>query len=167
MSPWKIKTRALKAMFLKIQPTPWFPGLLTKNAHSWAQKQSYRISISSCWAMESVSLISSPHNYYSCQILQTIVLTCVNKSILIWVNRVRKVWNMRCYRFWVGLSGQLTTESFGDGRLTLMLGKKRRKQKWKMGSWDKFPLLPDFACRQPYVSVYELVRKFIWNLKLK
>ena len=126
-------------MFFKIQSTSRLPRLLIKNAYSWAQSPPYRINISSSWNMDYVLLISSPHTYYSCQNLQTIALICINKFILILVNRQKgvkyeslyqtnslmKTWEMEEWPWFWGRKKKKTTTM-----------KKTEKQ--KMGSRDKF-----------------------------
>ena len=138
------KHQSLKVMFFKIQSTSRLPRLLIKNAYSWAQSQPYRISISSSWNMEYVLLISSPHTYYSCQNLKTVALICINKFILILVNRQKGVKYevlqflshfIRPTNYWKLWRWRNDLDS-GGGKKKKTTMKKTEKQ--KMGSRDKF-----------------------------
>lgn len=166
------KDQSLKVMFFKIQSTSRLPRLLIINACSWAQSQPYRISISSGWNMESLLLISSPHTYYSCRNLQTVALICINKFILILVNRQKSV-KYEVLQFLSHFIRPANYWKLWRWRNDLDSGWKKKKKnneenrETKDGFLRQIPLLSGFACRQPRTSVYKLVKKHIWNLNPK
>lgn len=100
-------------------------------------------SVSSSWNMESVLSMSSPHTYYSCQNLQTVALICINKFILILVNR-QKVVKYEVLQFLSHFIRPANYWKLWRWRNDLDSGGKKNKtttkktEKQKMGSWDKF-----------------------------
>lgn len=161
-------------MFFKIQSTSRLPRLLSINACSWAQSQPYRISISSGWNMESLLLISSLTTYYSCQNLQTVALICINKFILILVNRQKgvKYEVLQFLSHFIRPANYLKTLEMEEWPWFWVKKKKKKKQRKKTeetkdGFLRQIPLLSGFCCRQPRTSVYKLVKKHIWNLNPK
>lgn len=149
------KDQSLKVMFFKIQSTSRLPRLFIINACSWAQSQPYRISISSGWNMNLLLLISSPHTYYSCQNFKTVAFNMYKQVYFDLVNRQKGVKYEVLSSFWVTLSDQLTTtENFGDGGQTLILGEKKKKKKTTKKTernkrWvpETNSLLSGFACK--------------------
>lgn len=100
-------------------------------------------SVSSSWNMESVLSLSSPHTYYSCQNLQTVALICINKFILILVNRqkVVKYEVLQCLSHFIRPANYWKLRRWRNdldsgGKKNKTTTKKTEKQ--KTGSWDKF-----------------------------